>query len=215
MIEFFAEHFASNGTRQEAKKILEQHSTEMRRNDALFIAFFSGCSLILTMLGVFFGALTPLQPGQDFELKYLYHSSALFRFFGLLVYIVFATGFCINVFVSYGINYLYIFECDPNSKMTHHQLYKVGTLLLFLWSATFEISVMQVKLDVFLKDEPLYICVAFAIFFAFYCLQPCIRCGYRVARYELMITIKEIFISPFGRVRFRDFFFADVITSMG
>lgn len=31
----------------------------------------------------------------------------------------------------------------------------------------------------------------------------------------MAITIKEIVIAPFGRVRFRDFFFADVITSMG
>jgi hypothetical protein len=29
------------------------------------------------------------------------------------------------------------------------------------------------------------------------------------------VTLKEILISPFGRVRFRDFFFADVITSIG
>jgi len=28
------------------------------------------------------------------------------------------------------------------------------------------------------------------------------------------MTIKEIIIAPFGRVRFRDFFFADVVTSM-
>lgn len=31
----------------------------------------------------------------------------------------------------------------------------------------------------------------------------------------MLVTLKEIFLSPFGRVRFRDFFFADVITSIG
>jgi len=29
------------------------------------------------------------------------------------------------------------------------------------------------------------------------------------------VTVYEIVIAPFGRVRFRDFFLADVITSMG
>ena len=30
-----------------------------------------------------------------------------------------------------------------------------------------------------------------------------------------MVTIYQILIAPFGSVRFRDFFFADIITSMG
>ena len=53
------------------------------------------------------------------------------------------------------------------------------------------------------------------IFFILYCIQPLLACGYRTARYQLLITIWEILIAPFGRVRFRDFFFADIITSMG
>ena len=39
------------------------------------------------------------------------------------------------------------------------------------------------------------------------------RCGYRTARFQILITLFEILKSPFGRVRFRDFFFADIITS--
>lgn len=47
------------------------------------------------------------------------------------------------------------------------------------------------------------------------CLQPFHSCFFRNARFELFKTIYNIAISPFGKVRFRDFFFADVITSMG
>jgi len=38
---------------------------------------------------------------------------------------------------------------------------------------------------------------------------------YRTARIELLWTILQIAIAPFGTVRFRDFFFADIITSIG
>jgi len=38
---------------------------------------------------------------------------------------------------------------------------------------------------------------------------------YRTARMELLWTIGQIAIAPFGTVRFRDFFFADIITSIG
>ena len=36
-----------------------------------------------------------------------------------------------------------------------------------------------------------------------------------MGRYELLYSIVQIAIAPFGLVRFRDFFLADVITSMG
>lgn len=48
-----------------------------------------------------------------------------------------------------------------------------------------------------------------------YCFQPCFACGYRHSRKHLGIALKEILMAPFGRVRFRDFFLADVITSAG
>ena len=53
------------------------------------------------------------------------------------------------------------------------------------------------------------------LIFLIACLQPFCGCLYRTARHQLWITILEILKAPFGKVRFRDFFFADVITSMG
>mmetsp|Transcript_8894 Transcript_8894/g.13673 ORF Transcript_8894/g.13673 Transcript_8894/m.13673 type:complete len:184 (-) Transcript_8894:374-925(-) len=44
-------------------------------------------------------------------------------------------------------------------------------------------------------------------------LQPFFNCFYKTARYELLKTIGNIVIAPFGSVRFRDFFFADILTS--
>jgi hypothetical protein len=43
----------------------------------------------------------------------------------------------------------------------------------------------------------------------------CFKCCYRRARYQLGIVLWNILIAPFGSVRFRDFFMADIITSMG
>lgn len=53
------------------------------------------------------------------------------------------------------------------------------------------------------------------VFMFLYWCQPFVRCGYRTARKQLGYTILQILMAPFGKVRFRDFFFADVITSMG
>jgi len=45
------------------------------------------------------------------------------------------------------------------------------------------------------------------------CLLPC-HIFYRQARIEIAKTLWNILISPFGKVRFRHFFMADVLTSM-
>lgn len=46
------------------------------------------------------------------------------------------------------------------------------------------------------------------------CIIP-LNCFYKGARWALLETIIQIFKAPFGKVRFRDFFFADIITSLG
>ena len=98
--------------------------------------------------------------------------------------------------------------------MTHDQFYRIGIILTFIWTACFSWSLVEVKLEFLFDGDPMYFILALIVIFALYCLNPFFRCGYRTARFQLLITLKEIFISPFGRVRFRDFFFADVITSM-
>ena len=79
----------------------------------------------------------------------------------------------------------------------------------------FSLTIVEEKLDYVFKGAPAYFIIILFVFMLFYCIQPCFKCGYRTARYQLFITLLEILISPFGRVRFRDFFFADVITSIG
>lgn len=64
------------------------------------------------------------------------------------------------------------------------------------------------------EDTNFTISILLIAFFVFACFQPCIPIFYRTARIELMKSIGNIIIAPFGSVRFRDFFLADVITSM-
>ena len=131
----------------------------------------------------------------------------------ILAYIVFATGFAINIFNQYNINYLYIFECDPTSKMTPYMLLKVSLVIYFISCFCFTCTLLQVK---YLHDSesPFYFMFFLFVFLVAYCFQPLIKCGYRTARFQVGYSLFQTFIAPFGSVRFRDFFLADVITSV-
>ena len=107
-----------------------------------------------------------------------------FRLNMILAYIVFATGFAIKVFNTYNINYLYIFECDPTSKMTYYSLFRVSLIIYLVSIICITMTLIQIKYfqDV---DSPFYFMFVLFIFMFIYCFQPLLKCGYRTGRYQL------------------------------
>ena len=97
--------------------------------------------------------------------------------------------------------------------MTSAQLFRVGFTLLFVQMSCITLTLMKVSYFE-MYDTPYWLMFALLVFWIIYCIQPVCKCGYRRARYQLFYTLWQILISPFGKVRFRYFFMADVITSV-
>ena len=167
----------------------------------------------MVMFCIYF-TITPCASGKP-DYTSIEHTMAVIRLGFIVNYIIFSSGLAVQILQSKGINYLYIFECDPHYKMTHYQLYKVSIILFFILSSCFAGQLMIITLDYQTYDVPKKYLFFLMFFMMIYCCQPFFRCGYRTARFQLAKTIWEIIKSPFGRVRFRDFFFADIITSIG
>ena len=72
----------------------------------------------------------------------------------------------------------------------------------------------MVKLHEHFSDNQVqYFSITLLVFFLFICFMP-FNCFQKKGRKQLARTLGHIFISPFGKVRFRHFFLADVITSL-
>ena len=111
--------------------------------------------------------------------------------------------------------------------MQQNQLWRVGSILGLVWGTCLFLQFLMHALhhlsllgkeqrpetlgDLSGKD---WITLVLTLTFLITCIQPFFGCFYRTARTELLKVIIEIFKAPFGKVRFRDFFFADIITSM-
>jgi uncharacterized membrane protein len=136
MLTFFADHFT--GTKRQARKSLEEYTEKVRPKDLIGISFFGGMSLLLILIGVFFG-LTPSSSDTPIQLK----DSALsvLKLTFMIVYIVFGAALCTQIFTMHGINYLFILEIDPSHKMTHLTLYRVAITLFFFWAACCSLTV--------------------------------------------------------------------------
>ena len=68
-----------------------------------------------------FGLFFLIIPSSDGDNDYddISASMSILRFTFIIIYIIFASGVAVQVFQRYGVNYLYIFELDPNRKMTN------------------------------------------------------------------------------------------------
>ena len=131
----------------------------------------------------------------------------------MLIWVVVATAVNIQIFRSYSINYTFIFEIDQNYKLIHHQLYRVGLMLFFIWFACMVYSIGMIEMH---ETNPIKLQISTIlclVTFIVICISP-FHCFYRRTRKHIVKSLWNILISPFGLVRFRHFFLADVLTSI-
>jgi hypothetical protein len=126
MIECFAENF-TNGNKEKAQKILTNENTEIRRKDAIWLAFFSGTLLTTSigMLAVIFLPHTDKEQYNYLDWDEVILSLPVFRFFLMVILLVLLVAFDVYILRKFRINYLFIFELDPHYKITHIQFFRV------------------------------------------------------------------------------------------
>lgn len=142
----------------------------MRRKDALRINYFLGASTIMFLFGIFF-LIIPRSNGDTKIHRHIKNSHYALSFTLFFVYIPFACAFCIKVYNYYEINYLYIFEFDPQHKMTSDQFLNVGSMMLLVWTTCFALANAEVDLDYIFGESafiwPSFISVFLLIFYCF------------------------------------------------
>lgn len=166
----------------------------------------------MTFFSIFFLFLPSSSNEEHF--RDLFISLAIIRCTFMAIVMIFGTGVAVQIFNYHSINWLYLFEVDPHSKMTNAQLYKVSSVLFFVWSSCFCMTIIQIKLQYVFCHTPAFFMYGLALFMLVYFLQPFLKCGYRKTRYQLWYSSWNSAIAPIGRCRFRDFFYCDSISSL-
>ena len=177
------------------------------------INLFGGAIIILLSFLVFF-VLCPTYGDTAPEWKHLYAATDTYYFTAVICFVLFGTGVAIQTFRKFKINYVFIFELDNHNKVIHHQIYRFALMFTFVWVLCLTWQVGMIKLaPAFYDSHVQYFPIALLVSFLLLCLMPC-RFFYGNGRLELAKTLGHILISPFGKVHFRHFFLADIITSM-
>jgi hypothetical protein len=128
-------------------------------------------------------------------------------------FIVLGSAGVVQLLRKNRINYVYIFGIQPYNQLNHWRLYAFGLTMLVIVVVCL---LMQEASDIYdirpnrRIGEPAIICfIAIAIF----ALMP-LKIMWRTTRFEIIKSLSRCIIAPFTPVVFRDFFFADVLTSV-
>ena len=168
---------------------------------------------MLVPLLVFLLFIDPGSTGEQSEWSMLTSSIEVYFFGFVITFILAATGVAVQVFKESNINYMFIFEIDQHYRLVHHQFYRLAMIFGCFWFTCLVWQILQIKhQDMFPQQYP-YFTFALVVFFVLMCCLPIHAC-YLKGRIELAKASWNILISPFGQVRFRHFFLADIITSM-
>lgn len=212
LLTFYADVF-HKGNKSEARGELNAQHNQIRNKDMAAIAFSLGSCFMLVCLLLFYWLTPPDIYSNPTGWNSFFFGEDTFIFLFIMTWVVFATSVAIQVFRRYGINYTFIFEIDQNYKLIHHQLYRVGLILFSIWFGCLVFQIGMIKIDVVNPTWLQFFPILCAGLFALICFCP-LHCFYMRTRKHIWITMWHIIISPFGLVRFRHFFLADVLTSI-
>lgn len=213
IIEVYATNFTKDD-KVKAQEALMKVDVEMRRKDVALLSFFAGTLLITFIICFFVVILPPEDPTESaVDWEEILLTLPVMRFCFMLIVALFFIATDVMILRKYRVNYLFIFELDPHYKVTHVQLYRVAMMLLTIVMLCFMAQIFISKLDHIFNPPSGIASLVLITIFIILCFLP-IHINYLKSRKELGRTLLHIVASPFGKVKFKHFFLADILTSM-
>ena len=202
---FYAEEFTNNDlklARKELQKFLLGHS-KVKPISYLYLGII--ISFILFYIFLCFN--------DKFKNNSVKTFFPAFNFSLLIILAFFGASLNLYILKKYKINYLYIFEVEPKKKIGSTNILEFSLLLLTFWC--FFMLCAKIVYNYKIFGNEYYLFPLLIIIILFLILLIPLNIIYYDFRKGIIITfIKNLF--PFGKkgVRFRDFLFGDILTSL-
>ena len=136
-----------------------------------------------------------------------------FNFSLVIIESMFGCGCVIAILKKYRINYVYILEIDLKARLGSSELFQNAFMMLAIWMIILLLMILSLNYDFFGGQYALFALLlnGFLVIFLF---LPFHIMYYSFRKGIVKVLIRNFF--PFGRstVRFKDFLFGDILTSL-
>lgn len=182
-----------------------QGTSKIRHTRLIYFYF----GIILSCI-LFFIFLANIPSTTDNDLSPFFPA---FNFGLVIIEAMIGCGLVVSILQKYRINYVYILEIDLKSRLGGHDLYKNGFLLLTLWISILLLMKLSLNFGFFGGQYALFSLILNGLLILFLFLPFHIMYfGFRKG--IIKVLIRNFF--PIGKntVRFKDFLFGDILTSL-
>ena len=182
-----------------------QGTSKIRHTRLIYFYF----GIILSCI-LFFIFLANIPSTTDNDLSPFFPA---FNFGLVIIEAMIGCGFVVSILQKYRINYVYILDIDLKSRLGGHDLYKNGFLLLTLWISILLLMKLSLNFGFFGGQYALFSLILNGLLILFLFLPFHIMYfGFRKG--IIKVLIRNFF--PIGKntVRFKDFLFGDILTSL-
>ena len=136
-----------------------------------------------------------------------------FNFSFAVILIMLGVGINLVILRKYRINYIYIFEIDPKLRLGPGEMFQNALLMLSVWLVLVILTILTLNFKFFGREYSLFTLILNCLLIIFFFFP--FHCMYYSFRQGIIVTlIRNLF--PFGKntVRFKDFLFGDILTSL-
>jgi len=210
---FYANLFENGDvTKAKVRLLAKMAQGSYGKNDMLWLGFKIGIVLMLVFWNLFNLVVSPnlhIKEGMEVFIP-------LYRAVGLIVSLIWMWGFNIYIWTKYRVNHVFIFEISPRHKVSHLEIWDeaASMSIVVLSNSLLFLHHQQYRLRTQLSEVfyPITL-IAFIVLKVFQLLYPRERTHGSVPK-DVLRSIGNIAIAPFGRARFRDCYLADYFCSM-
>jgi len=206
--QLFTKYFTFSD-QSKALSALRQPSTNHSQGDAFKLALCIGMVVplffIIVAIWFFKDPYYDQMPGF-FDVLPIYRATMLYIMYGWLY------GLNLFVWERFKVNFAYLFEFDPVNHLKSIKIWKTTSVLTVFWFLFFFLYMITVKGYLTILDAKWYP-LTMGLILIFISILP-MHLVHLSARYTLLKVLAKLLITPFGNIRFREFFVADVLTSM-
>ena len=203
--------YAKEFNKNNMKKAINELDTGLkskRTKHTTLIAYYSGIISTCLLMYIFIA----LSSKYD-EKKSMIPFFPVFNFTFIIIELILGLGLNLLVLRKYRINFIYIFEVEPKNRLGHYEIFQLGLCLLSIWSIFLLITKVTLTFNLFNGNYYYFALSNLLIIFVLFIFP--LHCSYLEFRKGIFLTlVRNLFPFTKNSVRFRDFVFGDIVTSI-
>ena len=193
-------------------KLTEEH---YERSDAFYLGIKGG--VVIMLIVVVFAIITRSLQTEDDAMTTLAVYEPIYRCTGLLLVWLWLYAAMIMLLDEYRVSWVFVFQLNPRLRLTHFQVCSeaANMSIVYLLNALMLITHSEAAFNVHVN--PLVYPISLFLYFVLKLFTPSTVISYWHTRKTLLESFGQILLAPMlpsGKIRFRDGYIADVLTSM-